>query len=521
MAASKRTELTLKQKVELIKASAGQSSRQLAEKFAVGRTQVQTILKRKAELMTAYEENGNSSRKRACYRSDYEDIDELTWRWFQRVRGLNTPVSGPMIQHQALDYAKELQKPDFKASNGWLSRFKSRHNIGCATLSGERASVNPDTVASWKERLPDIIKNFAPRDVYNMDETGLFFRALPDKSLTVRGTDCAGGKKSKDRLTVAVCVNAVGEFETPLVIGHAQKPRCFKNLDINRLPVKWVANKKAWMTGFLFKEWITAFNRRMRAGRRHVLLLLDNAPSHPQDLELSNTTVKFLPANTTSVLQPLDLGIIKNIKCHYRTRLLRAVLSKVETASSAAEVAKSVNCLDACHWIRDAVRDVKPLTVQRCFGKAGVPPQQDLPDDDPEDDLPLAQLLAATVDRLQLPEPMTVEAYCEVDAGLPATEELPAGWEQDLAADFCAEIRGETVQEEEEEEEGDRVTEPAITTFAQSIKWTSELKQFAAEKGLDSVLADLAAAEDKLQQAFMQGQITGRQTCLEKFFNAV
>ena len=215
---AKRKELSLQQKIDLIQESGGLSSRKLAEKYGVGRTQVQTILKRKVELMTASEENGSSSRKRVCYRHDRDDIDELTWQWFQRVRGLNTPVSGPMIQQQALDYAKELNKPDFKASNGWLQRFKDRHNIGSATLSGERASVDLGSVASWKERLPTITKDFALADIYNMDETGLFFRALPDKTLTARGADCAGGKKSKDRLTVAVCVNALGDFETPLVI---------------------------------------------------------------------------------------------------------------------------------------------------------------------------------------------------------------------------------------------------------------------------------------------------------------
>ena len=154
---------------------------------------------------------------------------------------------------------------------------------------------------------------------------------------------------------MALCVNAVGEFETPLVIGHALKPRCFRNIDPHRLPVTWTANKKAWMTGDIFKDWITKFNRKMQSQRRHVFLLIDNAPSHPQDLELSNVTVQFLPANTTSMLQPLDLGIIKNFKCHYRTRLLRAVLSKVETASSASEVAKSVNVLDAIQWVKAAV----------------------------------------------------------------------------------------------------------------------------------------------------------------------
>ena len=44
MASSKRNELDLKQKVELIGNSSGQSHRQLAEKFNIGRTQGSSIL---------------------------------------------------------------------------------------------------------------------------------------------------------------------------------------------------------------------------------------------------------------------------------------------------------------------------------------------------------------------------------------------------------------------------------------------------------------------------------------------
>ena len=69
-----------------------------------------------------------------------------------------------------------------------------------------------------------------------MAETGLFFRALPDKSLVVKGSDHAGGNKSKERLTVALCVSASGEIEKPLVIGKSLKPRCFKSVDTKKLP---------------------------------------------------------------------------------------------------------------------------------------------------------------------------------------------------------------------------------------------------------------------------------------------
>lgn len=111
-------------------------------------------------------------RKRVCCRGDHDDVDELTWWWFQRARSASTPVCGPMIQEQGHVYGNQLQKTDFIACNGWLQRFKARHIIAAATLSGERESVSQDTVNTWKERLPGIIAGFEQRDIFNMDETG-------------------------------------------------------------------------------------------------------------------------------------------------------------------------------------------------------------------------------------------------------------------------------------------------------------------------------------------------------------
>ena len=127
-------------------------------------------------------------------------------------------------------------------------------------MSGERGSVDPLTVEAWKKQLPEATKGYAPRDIYNLDETGLFFHALPEKNLAVKGSDCTGGKKSEERLTIAICVNSIGEFEKPFVIGHAMKPRCFKHIKPTDLPVTWTANKKAWMTAEFFTSWVTKFN---------------------------------------------------------------------------------------------------------------------------------------------------------------------------------------------------------------------------------------------------------------------
>ena len=119
--------------------------------------------------------------------------------------------------------------------------------------------------------------------MYNLDVTGLFFKQLPSKTLTFKQQQCSGGKLAKERLTYLLACNMVGEILRLLVIGKAMNPRAFRSAHIapKDLPVMWRSNKKALMTSKLFKEWLTLMNRVMKAGNRHVLLLFDNAPSHP------------------------------------------------------------------------------------------------------------------------------------------------------------------------------------------------------------------------------------------------
>ena len=76
------------------------------------------------------------------------------------------------------------------------------------------------------ERNPVILQGWHPRDIWNMDETDQFFRALPNKSLTEASQSCTGGKKSKDRETCAFFVNASGGKEKPIIIGKSANPRC-------------------------------------------------------------------------------------------------------------------------------------------------------------------------------------------------------------------------------------------------------------------------------------------------------
>ena len=60
------------------------------------------------------------------------------------------------------------------------------------TVSGESGEVREETVQSWKERLPVILAGYSPQDILNMAETGKFYRALPNKSLSEAAKQCRG-----------------------------------------------------------------------------------------------------------------------------------------------------------------------------------------------------------------------------------------------------------------------------------------------------------------------------------------
>nr|CCA15957.1 PREDICTED: tigger transposable element derived 6like putative [Albugo laibachii Nc14] len=71
------------------------------------------------------------------------------------------------------------------------------------------------------------------------------------------------------------------------------------------------------MTRALFQEGLDELNERMRKEGRHVLLLLDNASAHCTEKLLSNVEIEMLPPKTTSVLQPMDAGIIECLKSYF------------------------------------------------------------------------------------------------------------------------------------------------------------------------------------------------------------
>ena len=94
---------------------------------------------------------------------------------------------------------------------------------------------------------------------------------------------------------------------------------------------------------------LTKINRKMAPAKRNILFFMHNAPCHLENFVVSYSNIKvvFLPKNTTSRLQPLDAGIIRNFKVKYRKRLLKCVISRIDDNRKASEIIQEVDILKA------------------------------------------------------------------------------------------------------------------------------------------------------------------------------
>ena len=117
-------------------------------------------------------------------------------------------------------------------------------------------------------------------DVYNADETGLYWRVLPNKTHAIAGEICTGDKKSKEKVTILVCTNLSGSDKCPLLtIGKFRHPRCFNGVCC--LPMQYEANKSAWMTLSIFEEWLKKWDTELTKTARKIVLFIDNCSAHP------------------------------------------------------------------------------------------------------------------------------------------------------------------------------------------------------------------------------------------------
>ena len=447
----------------------------------------ESLSDRFAYLDTPSTSNTTSFRQR---QPQWPLLEAILFEWNRQIEQQGGVVTGDILLVKAQEIWPRIpqyqDQPPPSFSTGWLEKFKKRHNIKQRSQHGEASSV-PEGAEEEMRSIQTLCGEYKEEDIYNMDETGLFWRQAPSSGLASEPR--SGIRKDKSRISVVCCVNFTGSQRLPLwLLGKAKQPRPLKNVNLEAMGCVWRANTKGWMTTAVMIEWLRAFYSSIPPDRS-VLLLMDNLKAHISGVELAppppNIRIQWLPANATSLYQPLDQGIISNLKHHYKKRWLQFMIQQFEQHINPLQ---SMNLYLTVRWITQAWScDINNTTIYRCFRKAKILPQQQpitLPAEPPLDLSPLYQT-AQRAGNIQ--DAMSLEAFLNPEGEDPPQEHDPQGVDLE---DLIQQHTGQVMEGEEaavEDEPGVEIVVPSSSEALRAV----ELLQMYAEHQEGATASDI------------------------------
>ena len=278
-------------------------------------------------------------------------------------------INDTLLKAKAIEIAKVTGQTEFKGSNGYLENFKSRNGVKFKAKQGDANLVPGEVVSNWEVKLKELVRDYEPKDIFNADELGFFWRLQPNKTYLNRDEKCKLGKESKERITFLVCASMMGEKYELVVIGKSESPRNIN--EINKLPLMYDFNKTAWMTADIFHKFLKNLNIEMIKQKRKILLFVDNCSAHPDNMVFSNVKIEFLPPNSTSRLKPMDAGVIKCLKGAYRLKLAYKLVSLIDASDNERVKSTAITLFHAIEMLKAAWDDLSPSTISNCFRHCG------------------------------------------------------------------------------------------------------------------------------------------------------
>lgn len=384
-----RKSVTLGTKLEVLRRiEDGEKIVEICKAMGLAKSTIQTIRDKKEDIKAYLKSATHLNVSRLTRQRNWimEKMEELLNIWIENNKTQNIPMSQMDIQEKALSIFENLKNGStdestedvtFQASRGWFEKFKKRFNFN---MKGKVANANEISSKEYPNILKGIIERggYKPEQVFNVVETGLYWKRIPDR-MYISKTDKSATdyKVSKERLTLLLGANAKGDLKLkPLLIYLSENPRPLKGLNKNQLPVIWKSNKNARMTKAIFEDWFknhfcTEVKKYMRDNNlsNKALLILDNAIEHPTNLsELSDDImIEYLPNNTTALLQPMDQGAISTFKAYYLRRNFRQLIKERNVKYSLKIFWKNYNIKDAVDSISESWKELKLTTMNHVW----------------------------------------------------------------------------------------------------------------------------------------------------------
>src|SRR6266511_3060273 len=147
------------------------------QKYEISAGQVSDILK-ESDKWLSIDPNSYQAKLKRPHTSPVVNIEDALILWIQKALECNVTITGTIIQQKALRFAELLGNNDFKASIGWLDKFKQRYSIKEYNKHGESQSAPIEKIPQMREELKKVLMKYNKEDIFNCDETGLYWKPL-------------------------------------------------------------------------------------------------------------------------------------------------------------------------------------------------------------------------------------------------------------------------------------------------------------------------------------------------------
>ena len=159
-------------------------NKELAEEYDVSQEMISDILKESEKWLALKLDSYEASLKKQV-KPNFPQVDEALGFWVEKAIDNNITISGELLAQKACDFATLLDAQDFKGSDGWVAGFKKCHNLESYVKHEEAASApSEEDLNEMRKDLQNILKEYLPDDIFNIDETGLYWKMEPNRTLS-------------------------------------------------------------------------------------------------------------------------------------------------------------------------------------------------------------------------------------------------------------------------------------------------------------------------------------------------
>lgn len=309
----------------------GESMQSIAKRFDIGRSTVYDIKERRNKIKAHAD---NFDKRKTLKFGKFPEVDLAIYNWFLEERAKNNLITGDLMREKAKEIYLSITGQEFKASSGWLDKFKKRFRIRF-NVSGEKTFQSHDD-----NQIANFIKTFNEKvDLLGLTVDQLYCAdasALPLKILSKFIKTEYKQTYDADKITFMPCSNATGTHKIDLLVIGTKSA---DEINISSLPICYKTQTNCWLTREIFTEWfheefVPAVRQFMITNHlpEKALLILDEAPGYPEEYYLKSNDwmiqAMFLPPEYSHIIQPIDKFVMQEIKTQCRKNILSDAVSK-------------------------------------------------------------------------------------------------------------------------------------------------------------------------------------------------